>query len=77
MNYRYQYQNSTDRQTILDSHKDKILIEDQNLLEGKFLIFSDVNPIENQVADLQKNQLTIMSAIADLYSSLPASTTTT
>ncbi|WP_339276531.1 hypothetical protein MKY59_05880 [Paenibacillus sp. FSL W8-0426] len=40
-----QYENQEDRQSILDEYKDKFLIEDQVLTEGKFLIFSDTKPI--------------------------------
>ncbi|MEY8001215.1 hypothetical protein AB8U03_13620 [Clostridium sp. Mt-5] len=52
MNYKFQYQNDTDRTTILNNNKDKILIEEQNITEGNFLIFSDVKPLENQLNDL-------------------------
>ncbi len=77
MTYKYQYTTEEDKLKILNSNKDKILIEDQNITEGKFLIFSDVKPLENQVKDLQDNQLTIMNAIADLYAALPTSIATT
>ena len=72
MNYKYQYTDSIDRQTIIDSHKDKILIEEQNITEGNFLIFSDIKPLENQLQEQQDNQLTIMDAIATIYEGLAA-----
>ena len=76
MQYKIQYTDSTDRQTKIDSNKDKILIEEQNYLnEENYLIFSDIKPLENQVKELQDNQLTLMNAIADLYAALPTSTT--
>jgi hypothetical protein len=75
MNYKIEYTDLTDRQAKVEANKDKILIEEQNIIEGNFLIFTDVKPLENQIADLQENQLTIMNAIADLYSALPTSTT--
>lgn len=74
MTYKYQFTDSASKQTIINAHKDKILIEEQNITEGNFLIFSDEKPIEYQVKDLQTNQLIIMNAIADLYSVLPTST---
>lgn len=75
MQYKIQYTDQTDRQAKIDANRGKILILDENIQEGNFLTFSDVKPIENQVADLQENQLIIMNAIADLYSALPDSTT--
>ncbi|WP_373845283.1 hypothetical protein [Clostridium sp.] len=75
MTYTCEYTTQEGRTNILAQHKDKILIEEKNIKEGNFLIFSDVKPLENQVADLQQNQLIIMNAIADLYSALPSSTT--
>lgn len=71
MVYKIQYTDSINRQAVIDAHKDLILTEEQNITEGNYLIFSDTKPLENQVADLQDNQLTIMGAIADLYSALP------
>lgn len=70
MEIKIQYTDFTDRQTIINNNSDKFLIKDEMLVDGNFLTFSDVKPIENQVADLQDNQLTIMSAIADLYISM-------
>lgn len=52
---KYQYSNDTERTTILNSHKDKILIEEQNITEGNFLIFSDTKTLENQLQDLNNS----------------------
>lgn len=62
-----QYIDSIDRQNKIDSNKDKILIEEQNIIEGNFLIFSDVKPLENQLIELQENQQTIKDGMADMY----------
>lgn len=75
MNYKFQYTTDEEKTTILNNNKDKILIEEQNITEGNFLIFSDVKPVENQISELQDNQLILMNAIADLYAALPTSTT--
>lgn len=77
MTYKFQYQNDTDRTTILNNNKEKILIEEQNITEGNFLIFSDVKPLENQLKDLQDNQLILMNAIADLYTQISSTSATT
>lgn len=55
MIYKYQYTDSEDRQTILNSNSNKILIEDQNIFEGNFLIFSDVKPLEMQLNEIKNN----------------------
>lgn len=65
-----QYANESERNRIIELNLDKFLVEEQNIVEGNFFIFSDVKPLENQVADLQDNQLTIMNAIADLYNTM-------
>jgi len=67
MNYKIEYINETDRQTIIDANNTKILIEEQNIIEGNFLIFSDVKPLENQLIELSDTQMVIMSGIADVY----------
>lgn len=71
MTTKVQYTDQADRQLKIDANANKILIEEQNLFDGNFLIFTDIKPLENQIADMQDNQLTIMEAIADLYSALP------
>ncbi len=48
-----QYTDSTDRQSKIDTNKDKILIEEQNITEGNFLIFTDTPRLEDQVKDLK------------------------
>lgn len=52
MNYKFQYTTQDEKTAILNNNKDKILIEEQNITEGNFLIFSDVKPLENQLNDL-------------------------
>ncbi|MDP4158146.1 MAG: hypothetical protein Q8911_00070 [Bacillota bacterium] len=41
MLYKYQYTNSTDRQQIIDGNANKSLIEEDNIADGNFLVFSD------------------------------------
>lgn len=48
-----QYTDDTDRHTKITDNADKILIEDQCLLEGNFLIFSDTPRVEDQVNDIK------------------------
>ena len=53
MNLKFQYTDQSDRQAKIDANSGKILIEEQNITEGNFLIFSDVKPLENQLQDLK------------------------
>lgn len=62
-----QYTDQTDRQNKIDANKDKILIEEQNIIDGNFLIFSDVKPLETQVSELQQDNLILMDALATSF----------
>ena len=66
MIFKFEYKNITDRAAILKEHSDKFLIKEQNLIEGNYLIFSDEQPIDNQVKQLQKvnDELMQMNLIA-------------
>jgi hypothetical protein len=50
-----QYSDLVERQLKIDENKDKMLIEEQNITEGNFLIFTDIKPIENQLNDIKNN----------------------
>ena len=67
MLYKIEYIDIADRQIKVVENKNKILIEEQNIKEGNFLIFSDVNPLENQLIELKDMQIVMMSGIADTY----------
>lgn len=54
MIYKYQFQNETEKQNIIKTNKNKILIEEDNITEGNFLIFSDTKPIEMQLKELKE-----------------------
>jgi hypothetical protein len=62
-----QYSDTIDRQAKIDTNKGKFLIEEQNITEGNFLIFSDTPRVEEQVAQLKQDNLTLMDAIAQMY----------
>ncbi|CAB1262645.1 hypothetical protein LN736_18495 [Clostridium sp. WLY-B-L2] len=47
--YKFQYKDGAEKQNIIDQNKDKILIEEDSIKEGNFLIFSDIKPLENQM----------------------------
>lgn len=70
MQYKIQYTNEIDRQLKIDANKDKVLIEEQNITEGNFLIFSNTKPLEIQIADLQQDNLILMDALATIYEAI-------
>lgn len=45
MNHRFQYNNDIERGDILLNNADKALVGEENITDGDFLIFSDIEPI--------------------------------
>lgn len=41
MKYMFQYESDTEREDLIEENKDKTLIEENNLLDRNFLVFSD------------------------------------
>lgn len=64
MLYTFQYRTEQEKQSILKQNANKSLIEEKNLIEGNFLVFSDTKPIEIQVGQLQQDNLVLMDALA-------------
>lgn len=56
MQYKIKYSDSDSRQAVLASNKDKILIEDQNITEGNFLILSDTPRMEERLTNIMDTQ---------------------
>jgi len=48
MEYKHQYKNKEERDSILIAHSNLILIEEQNITEGNFLIFTDTPPEQSE-----------------------------
>lgn len=67
MNYKMQYVDNTDRQRILDDTTDKKLIEEQNLTDGNFLVFTDDVISQPSLSELKDNQLILMDVLATMY----------
>lgn len=57
-----EYITNEDRQNILESNKDKYLVEEQNVIEGNFLIFNSEKPLIEQITSLE-NELTMTNAL--------------
>lgn len=41
MEYKYQYKTQEERSALMLEHNNLILVEEQNLIEGNFLMFAD------------------------------------
>lgn len=41
MEYKYEYKNLEERESLLNAHNDLLLIKEQNIAEGNFLTFAD------------------------------------
>lgn len=76
MEYKIQFESQQDRETIIAENSNKVLVEEQYLFEGNFLIFSDTprpvtsieKPVENSdLQELQKQILVVMDALATMY----------
>lgn len=48
MRYKYEYSHEVDRQDILNNNEHLFLIEEQNITEGNFLVFSD-EPVPERI----------------------------
>ncbi|MDW0112969.1 hypothetical protein QT711_07210 [Sporosarcina saromensis] len=56
-----EYKNADEKQTLLAEHSDKYLVEEKNLFEGKFLVFTDIKPVEIEIIEL-KQEIRISNA---------------
>jgi hypothetical protein len=61
------YINNTDRERIIAENQEKYLIEEQNITEGNFLIFSDEIPIYEAIT-LNTKIAQLEQLVADLAS---------
>ena len=53
MIYTFEYTNGEVRESIIQSNKDKYLIEERNIMTGNFLVFSDVKPLEIELSEVK------------------------
>lgn len=54
MKTKIEFKSNEEKQNILEQNKDKIVLEEQYLFTGNFLIFSDTKPLENQIKELKE-----------------------
>ncbi len=70
MLYTFEYTTQEERTGILENNQDKYLIEERNIREGNFLIFTDVKPIEMEIEDLKGRQNTTDNTILSLMDAI-------
>jgi hypothetical protein len=61
---KYQYSSEDEKKSILQENAGKFLIEEQHLITGHFLIFTDVATIETEVSTI-KERLTLSESAID------------
>lgn len=54
MLHKFQYDSETERNIIIASNSDKWLVEEQNIVEGNFLIFTDVKPSLSEIEEIKQ-----------------------
>jgi len=47
MEYKFEYETQTERRQILDDNQNLFWIEEKNIIDGNFLVFSDIPIIKN------------------------------
>lgn len=50
-----EYASLDERQILIATHNDKYLLEEQNIKEGNFLIFTDKKPTEIEIEEIKKD----------------------
>lgn len=67
MDYKYEYKNNDEREELMNKYNTLFLIEEQNIVEGNFLIFSDTQRQSENIEseDLNNRVLDISSYLVD------------
>lgn len=54
MKFTFEYETQEERRNIINSNLEKYLVEEKNIREGNFLIFTDIKPLELEVQELKE-----------------------
>ncbi|AQS06151.1 hypothetical protein [Clostridium beijerinckii] len=63
MNYKYEYKSLEERESLITTHSNLFLVEEQNITDGNFLIFVD---------EETKNQLLVQQTIRGRVNTITA-----
>lgn len=67
MLFKIQYETALERDGIVAQNSDKYLLEEQNITEGNFLIFSDIPTTDTQLMQIKEDNLILMDVLATMY----------
>lgn len=78
MEYKIQYNSKEDREKILSENPTKILVEEQNLFTGNFLVLADEprkyvtvkNYPTEEIEQIKQDNLILMDALATIYEAI-------
>ena len=81
MLYEIQFETEEEKEEIINSNKDKYLLEFKYLLHGNFLVFSDIPTIEilqqeqgNKISILEQNNQELKEELAHIQASIASLT---
>lgn len=66
MKYAFEYTTEQERENIINSNTDKYLIEEKNIREGNFLVFTDVKPLEVEITELKTSNEELSNYMLDV-----------
>ena len=61
MIFKRQYTTNEERELLVNENKDKFLVEEMNIQEGNFLVFSDTKPIYIEIEEIKSENVLLKS----------------
>ncbi|MCM3758216.1 hypothetical protein M3197_12155 [Sporosarcina aquimarina] len=61
MIFKRQYTTNEERELLVNENKDKFLVEEMNIQEGNFLVFSDTKPIYIEIEEIKLENVLLKS----------------
>lgn len=69
MFYQFEYSDEAERFALLEAHADKYIVEERNITEGNFLVFTDVQPfhleVKGRLESLEQEKMILQLALAE------------
>lgn len=63
MKYKFEFRDEESKSQLITEHSDKMLIEEQNITEGNFLIFEDSTSVSVEIDTLKSQLQTTQDAV--------------
>ena len=70
---RFQYTDQADRQRLIYDHPGMLLISEENLFDGNFLTFTDIEPaatMDEQMAEVKENTIILMDVLGTMFEAM-------